>query len=111
MDVKRCAVNNIVKLNCINKFPEARSRSSFCFSIYPPGRKTILKTIRFTVMKRNEVKDLIEQGYHVLQRGGPVKVKGDLWYYLEEIDEEDTGVLVLADMLHFSDEELERVRG
>ena len=62
-------------------------------------------------MKRNEVEDLIEQGYHVLQRGGPVKVKGDLWYYLEEIDEEDTGVLVLTDVLRFSDEELEMVRG
>jgi len=35
-----------------------------------------------------------------------IRVEGDLWYYLDTIDEEDTGVLVLEDIVKWNDDEL-----
>ncbi|MVZ67024.1 hypothetical protein GQF61_14275 [Sphingobacterium sp. DK4209] len=61
-------------------------------------------------MKRSDLMNLIKAGYHVLRKGEPIKVVYDIWYYLDEQDEEDTGVLVLSDLLKWSDAELEEVR-
>lgn len=57
-------------------------------------------------MKREYIKQLIRQGFHVIEYGQPMKVEGDLIYYLDKIDEEDSGILVLEDIIHWPDEEL-----
>ncbi len=57
-------------------------------------------------MTRERVKDLICQGYDVLMKGSPEKVKGDLSYLLANVDEEDTGLLVLEDLLYLDEQDL-----
>ncbi|QBR13223.1 hypothetical protein [Sphingobacterium sp. CZ-2] len=57
-------------------------------------------------MTRERVQDLICQGYDVLMKGSPEKVKGDLNYLLANVDEEDTGLLVLEDLLYLDEQDL-----
>lgn len=57
-------------------------------------------------MTRERVQDLICQGYDVLMKGSPEKVKGDLNYLLANVDEEDTGLLVLEDLLYLDEHDL-----
>ncbi|MCT1524480.1 hypothetical protein [Sphingobacterium hotanense] len=56
-------------------------------------------------MKREERQRLIDDGYHVIRRRVPAVVEVNLWEYLDSIDE-DSGVLVLSDLLTWSDEGL-----
>lgn len=60
-------------------------------------------------MKREEIQQFINDGYHIIFGGVPVVVKGDLWEYLDNLDN-DSGVLVLSELLAWSDEELEGVK-
>lgn len=60
-------------------------------------------------MKREEIQRLIEEGYHIIRNGVPAVVEGDLWEYLDSLDD-DSGVLVLSELLTWSDEELSRVK-
>jgi len=53
-----------------------------------------------------KIQQWIKEGYHVLENGRLIKVEGNLWYYLDTLDEEDSGVLVLEDIAKWSDEEL-----
>ncbi|WP_149914516.1 hypothetical protein [Sphingobacterium cavernae] len=57
-------------------------------------------------MKREQIQQWIEEGYHVLERSGPIKIAGDILYYLLNVDEEDKWGLVLEDLLKWSDEKL-----
>lgn len=57
-------------------------------------------------MTRAQVQQWIAEGYHVLQGGQPKKVDGDLWDYLDALDEEDTTVLVLAELAAWTEEDL-----
>ena len=57
-------------------------------------------------MKREQIQQWINEGYHVLENGRLIKVEGDLWYYLDTIYEEDNSVLVLEDIVKWSDDEL-----
>lgn len=57
-------------------------------------------------MNREYIKQLIRQGFHVIEYGQPKKVEGDLLYHLDKIDEEDSGILVLEDIIAWTDEEL-----
>lgn len=60
-------------------------------------------------MKREDIQQLIDDGYHVIRNGVPAVVKGDLWEYLDSLDD-DSGVLVLSELLTWSDEELDRIK-
>ena len=61
-------------------------------------------------MKREQIEKWINEGFHVLENGRLIKVEGDLWYYLDTIDEEDTGVLVLEDIVKWSDDEISQLQ-
>lgn len=56
-------------------------------------------------MKREEIQRLIHDGYHIILSGVPAVIEGDLWEYLDSLDD-DSGVLVLSDLLTWSDEGL-----
>lgn len=60
-------------------------------------------------MKREEIQRFIDEGYHVIRKGEPAVVEGDLWEYLDSLDD-DSGVLVLSELLTWSDEELGRIK-
>ncbi|WKK58299.1 hypothetical protein [Sphingobacterium sp. BN32] len=60
-------------------------------------------------MKKEEIQRLIDEGYHIIRRGVPAVVKGDLWEYLNNLDD-DSGVLVPSDLLTWSDGELDRIK-
>lgn len=48
-------------------------------------------------MTRQQLQLLILKEYDILENGVPKKVEGDLWEYLDTLDEEDTSVVVLED--------------
>ncbi len=61
-------------------------------------------------MTRQQLQLLILKEYDILENGVPKKVEGDLWEYLDTLDEEDTSVVVLEDALKWSDDELALVK-
>ncbi len=71
--------------------------------------QTIFLYLGLLDMKREEIQRLIDEGYHVISRGEPTVVKGDHWEYLDALDEEED-VLVLSDLLTWSDEELAKIK-
>ena len=66
------------------------------------------RILNLEIMTREYVYSLINQGYHVIENGIPRDVTGDIWYYLDIIDKEDSGVILLEDLLLLSDDELEK---
>lgn len=46
-------------------------------------------------MTKEQIQQWIEEGYHVLRNGEDVKVDGDLWKFLDSLDEEDNSVVLL----------------
>jgi len=71
--------------------------------------QTIFLYLGLLDMKREEIQRLIDEGYHILRRGVPEVVEGDLWEYLDSLDD-DSGVLVLSELMTWSDEELARIK-
>lgn len=67
--------------------------------------QTIFIYLGLLDMKREEIQRLIHEGYHIILRGVPAVIEGDLWEYLDSLDD-DSGVLVLSDLLTRSDEGL-----
>ena len=61
-------------------------------------------------MKREQIQQWIDEGYHVLVDLEPKKVDGDLWEFLDALDEEDNSVLVLEDIIKWSDDELMQLK-
>ncbi|MCW8309641.1 hypothetical protein K7A41_00170 [Sphingobacterium sp. InxBP1] len=61
-------------------------------------------------MTREQVLDYICLGYNVLENGRPISVL-DTLAYLQEIDEEDSGVFVLEDLLTWDQKELDMIDG
>lgn len=61
-------------------------------------------------MTREQVQHLLNEGFDIVKDGDAIVVQGDLWEYLDTLDEEDTSVVVLEDALKWSDEELGRVK-
>lgn len=61
-------------------------------------------------MKREQIQQWINEGYQVLERNGPVRVAGDLLYYLISVDEEEKWSLVLEDLITWSDERLQQLK-
>lgn len=70
---------------------------------------TIFLYLGLLDIKREEIQQLIDDGYHIIRNGVPRVVEGDLWEYLDSLDD-DSGVLVLSDFLTWSDEELARIK-
>ncbi|MVZ67336.1 hypothetical protein GQF61_15885 [Sphingobacterium sp. DK4209] len=60
-------------------------------------------------MKKIFLEKLIREGYHVLDNGRPKKVEGNIWAYLDDL-EEDEDVLVLGDLLTWIDVELSTIK-
>lgn len=71
--------------------------------------QTIFLYLGLLDMKREEIQRLIDEGYHIIRRGVPEVIEGDLWEYLDQQDD-DSGVLVLSDLLIWSDDELGRIK-
>jgi len=71
--------------------------------------QTIFLYLGLLDMEREEIQRLIDEGYHIIRRGVPAVVEGDLWEYLDSLDD-DSGVLVLSDLLTWSDEELAKIK-
>lgn len=61
-------------------------------------------------MTREQVLDYICLGYNVLENGRPIFVE-DTLSYLQELDEEETGVYVLEDLLTWNQNELDMIDG
>ena len=61
-------------------------------------------------MTREQVLDYICLGYNILENGRPIFVL-DTLAYLQEIDEEDSGVFVLEDLLTWNQNELDMIDG
>ena len=49
-------------------------------------------------MTKAQIQQWIAEGYHVLQDGQPKKIEGDLWEFLDTLDEEDTDVIALVEL-------------
>ncbi|MEI2271846.1 hypothetical protein OHD16_06795 [Sphingobacterium sp. ML3W] len=61
-------------------------------------------------MTREQVLDYICLGYNVLENGRPIFVQ-EVFEYLQELDEEETGVFVLEDLLTWNQKELDMIEG
>ncbi|WP_418360189.1 hypothetical protein [Sphingobacterium detergens] len=61
-------------------------------------------------MTREQVIDYICLGYNILENGRPIFV-ADTLSYLQELDEEETGVYVLEDLLTWNQNELDMIEG
>lgn len=61
-------------------------------------------------MTREQVLDYICLGYNVLENGRPIYI-ADTLSYLQELDEEETGVFVLEDLLTWDQNELDMIKG
>ncbi|TCV17160.1 hypothetical protein EDC17_101179 [Sphingobacterium alimentarium] len=46
-------------------------------------------------MTKEQIQQCIEEGHHFLRNGEDVKVDGDLWKFLDSLDEEDNSVVLL----------------
>lgn len=60
-------------------------------------------------MTREQVLDLIKRNYHLIKNGTPIKVDGDIWDYLDTLDEEEQSVFVLEDIIKWDDEQLDKI--
>lgn len=57
-------------------------------------------------MTKEQIDKWRMQGYNILQNGVPHRTFGDLWEYLDRLDEENDNVIVLEDAAQWSDAEL-----
>jgi len=60
-------------------------------------------------MTREQVLDLIKRNYHLINNGTAIKVDGDIWDYLDTLDEEEQSVFVLEDIIKWDDEQLDKI--
>ncbi|MBE8720397.1 hypothetical protein [Sphingobacterium pedocola] len=61
-------------------------------------------------MTKEAVELLIEKGYTILKNGVPEEVDGDLWDYLNQLDEREEEIFELKEMLTWSDEALSQIK-
>lgn len=61
-------------------------------------------------MTREEIQQLIDSDFHVLKEGIAIKVDGEIVDYIEKLDEKDSPIYVLKDLLKWSDDELQRLQ-
>lgn len=61
-------------------------------------------------MTREEIQELIDSDFHVLKEGIAIKVDGEIVNYIEKLDEKDSPIYVLKDLLKWSDDELQRLQ-
>jgi hypothetical protein len=61
-------------------------------------------------MTRVEIQELINSDFHVLKEGIAIKVDGEIVDYIQQLDEKDSPVHVLKDLLDWSDDELQQLQ-
>ncbi|MBD1428495.1 MULTISPECIES: hypothetical protein [Sphingobacterium] len=61
-------------------------------------------------MTREEIQELINSDFHVLKEGIAIKVDGEIIDYIQQLDEKDSPVYVLKDLLDWSDDELQQLQ-
>lgn len=61
-------------------------------------------------MTREEIQELIDSDFHVLKEGIAIKVDGEIVEYIQQLDEKDSPVYVLMDLLDWSDDELQQLQ-
>lgn len=61
-------------------------------------------------MKREQVVELLDNNFDIIKDGIPIKIEGDIWSYLDMLDEEENSVFVLVDILKWTDEELKNIQ-
>lgn len=61
-------------------------------------------------MTREEIQELINSDFHVLKEGIAIKVDGEIVNYIQQLDEKDSPVYVLKDLLDWSDDELQQLQ-
>ncbi len=61
-------------------------------------------------MTREEIQELINSDFHVLKEGIAIKVDGEIVDYIQQLDEKDSPVYVLKDLLDWSDDELQQLQ-
>lgn len=61
-------------------------------------------------MTREEIQEFINSDFHVLKEGVAIKVDGDIVDYIEQLDEKESPVYVLQDLLNWSDDELQQLQ-
>ncbi len=55
-------------------------------------------------MTRAQIQNYIDEGYDILKNGIPYKVEGNLWDYLDNLDDDDKSVLDLKEVVTWPDE-------
>lgn len=61
-------------------------------------------------MTRKEIQELIDSDFHVLKEGIAIKVDGEIVDYIDKLDEKNSPIYVLKDLLKWSDDELQRLQ-
>jgi hypothetical protein len=61
-------------------------------------------------MTREEIQELINSDFHVLKEGIAIKVDGEIVDYIQQLDEKDSPVYVLKDLLDWTDDELQQLQ-
>lgn len=62
------------------------------------------------IMTRREIQELIDSDFHVLKEGIAIKVDGDIVDYIDKLDEKNSPIYVLKDLLKWSDDELQKLQ-
>lgn len=61
-------------------------------------------------MTRAQIQYYIAEGYDILKNGVPAHVNGNLWDFLDNLDEEDNSVLVLKEVATWPDELIAQIK-
>ncbi len=62
-------------------------------------------------MKRKQIQEWVEQGYQILKDGEPQGIEGTLLDNVDSLNEQEPQVFLLADLLQWPDEELDKLQG
>ncbi|TDQ73870.1 hypothetical protein [Sphingobacterium yanglingense] len=62
-------------------------------------------------MKREQIQKWVEQGYQILKDGEPQGIEGTLLDNVDSLNEKEPQVFLLADLLQWPDEELDKLQG
>ena len=61
------------------------------------------------MITKHQIELWLEEGFDILQNGKPLKVEGDIWEYIENLNNEKEKIFVLREVVYWEDEELAKI--
>ncbi|MCI0921054.1 hypothetical protein [Sphingobacterium rhinopitheci] len=61
------------------------------------------------MITKQQIELWIDEGFHILQDGKPVKVDGNIWDYISSLDATHNNVLVLREVINWEEEEIAKI--